>query len=88
MLMIMLSVKDLQKIKKLKKLVSKNIFTNDKNRIYTMCEATLQMLQMTVLEAEKAELTNEQFWIDFENAVNWWSVKDHNVIKGFEKAGQ
>ena len=88
MLMIMLSVKDLQKIKKLKKLVSKNIFTNDKNRIYTMCEATLQMLQMTVLEAEKAELTNEQFWIDFENAVNWWSVKDHNVIKEFEKAGQ
>lgn len=42
-----------------------------------MCEATLQMLIMTVIEAEKAGLTDEQFYINFENSVNELSIKDH-----------
>ena len=53
-------------------------FPNEKNRIWTMCQASLQMLMMTVIEAEKSNMVNEQFYIEFENAINQLSVKDHN----------
>lgn len=36
------------------------------------------MLMMTVIEAEKANMVNEQFYIEFEDAVNQLSIKDHN----------
>ena len=36
------------------------------------------MLMMTVIEAEKSNMVNEQFYIEFENAINQLSVKDHN----------
>lgn len=61
----------------LKQLLKKGLFSSEKNRIWTMCEATLQMLIMTVIEAEKAGLTDEQFYINFENSVNELSIKDH-----------
>lgn len=75
MLMIM---KKLDKIDYLKQLMNRGLFPNEKNRIWTMCQASLQMLMMTVIEAEKSNMVNEQFYIEFENAVNQLSVKDHN----------
>ena len=75
MLMIM---KKFDKIDYLKQLMNRGLFPNEKNRIWTMCQASLQMLMMTVIEAEKSNMVNEQFYIEFENAINQLSVKDHN----------
>ena len=75
MLMIM---KKLDKIDYLKQLMNRGLFPNEKNRIWTMCQASLQMLMMTVIEAEKSNMVNEQFYIEFENAINQLSIKDHN----------
>lgn len=53
-----------------------------------MCQATLQMAIMTVIEAEKAKMTDESFFIAFEDAINSLSVKDHNVndVGDFEES--
>ena len=84
MLMIM---KKLDKIDYLKQLMNRRLFPNEKNRIWTMCQASLQMLMMTVIEAEKSNMVNEQFYIEFENAINQLSVKDHNKddIRNFKE---
>lgn len=71
-------MKKLDKIDYLKQLMNRGLFPNEKNRIWTMCQASLQMLMMTVIEAEKANMVNEQFYIEFENAINQLSTKDHN----------
>ena len=71
-------MKKLDKIDYLKQLMNRGLFPNEKNRIWTMCQASLQMLMMTVIEAEKANMVDEQFYIEFENAINQLSVKDHN----------
>ena len=76
MLMIMKKLE--KKIDFLKQLMTRGRFPNEKNRIWTMCQASLQMLMMTVIEAEKANMIDEQFYIEFENAINQLSVKDHN----------
>ena len=76
MLMIMKKLE--KKIDFLKQLMTRGRFSNEKNRIWTMCQASLQMLMMTVIEAEKSNMVNEQFYIEFENAINQLSVKDHN----------
>ena len=38
----------------------------------------LQSLKLLIKEAEMLGLTNEQFWIDFEDELNELSIKDHN----------
>lgn len=76
MLMIMKKLE--KKIDFLNQLMTKGMFPNEKNRIWTMCQASLQMLMLTVIEAEKANMVNEQFYINFEDAINQLSVKDHN----------
>ena len=76
MLMIMKKLE--KKIDFVKQLMTRGRFPNEKNRIWTMCQASLQMLMMTVIEAEKSNMVNEQFYIEFENAINQLSVKDHN----------
>lgn len=76
MLMIMKKLE--KKIDFLKQLMNRGRFPNEKNRIWTMCQASLQMLMMTVIEAEKSNMVDEQFYIEFENAINQLSVKDHN----------
>ena len=76
MLMIMKKLE--KKIDFLKQLMTRGLFPNEKNRIWTMCQASLQMLMMTVIEAEKSNMVNEQFYIEFENAINQLSTKDHN----------
>ena len=76
MLMIMKKLE--KKIDFLKQLMTRGRFPNEKNRIWTMCQASLQMLMMTVIEAEKSNMVNEQFYIEFEIAVSQLSTKDHN----------
>lgn len=71
-------MKNDDRIEYLKQLLSKGLFPNEKNRIWTMCQASLQMLIMTVEEAEKAKMTDEQFYINFEDAINELSIKDHH----------
>lgn len=59
------------------KLLSAGRFPNDKNRIWTMCQVALKLCLQCVDEAEKSNLTNEQFYITFEDCLNKISVKDH-----------
>lgn len=59
------------------KLLSVGRFPNDKNRIWTMCQVALKLCLQCVDEAEKSNLTNEQFYIAFEDCLNKISVKDH-----------
>ena len=74
--------------KDLKQLLTRSLFPSEKNRIWTMCRVALQMLVMTVIEAEKAGMVNEQFYIEFENAINELSIKDHTKddINNFEES--
>lgn len=66
------------------KLLSAGIFPNNKNRVWTMCQVALKLATKCVEEAEKFELTDEQFFIAFEDALNVLSVKDHTSNKQFE----
>lgn len=86
MLMIMKKLE--KKIDFLKQLMTRGRFPNEKNRIWTMCQASLQMLIMTVIEAEKANMVDEQFFLEFEMAINQLSVKDHNKddIRDFKES--
>lgn len=77
----LMNMKNVNKIKYLKQLLSKGMFPSEKNRIWTMCQATLQMMLMTVAEAEKAKMTDEQFYLNFETAVSLLSTKDHSSDK-------
>lgn len=53
------------------------MFPNNKNRVWTMCQVALKLCLQCVDEAEKNNLTNEQFYIAFEDCLNKVSVKDH-----------
>lgn len=53
------------------------MFPNNKNRVWTMCQVALKLCLQCVDEAEKNNLTNEQFYIAFEDCLNKISVKDH-----------
>lgn len=59
------------------KLLSVGRFPNNKNRIWTMCQVALKLCLQCVDEAEKNNLTNEQFYIAFEDCLNKVSTKDH-----------
>ena len=59
------------------KLLSSGRFPNNKNRIWTMCQVALKLCLQCVDEAEKNNLTNEQFYIAFEDCLNKVSTKDH-----------
>lgn len=54
------------------------IFPNDKSRLWNMCKVVLILATKAVDEVERCNLTNEQFFIQFEDALNLLSVKDHN----------
>ena len=72
------------------KLLSAGRFANEKNRIWTMCQVALKLCLQCVDEAEKSNLTNEQFYLAFENCLNMISIKDHNkqdisIVDEFKK---
>lgn len=68
-------------------LIGKSMFPNDKNRIWSMCRASLYMTIKCMEEAEKCNMTNEQFFISWEDCINQISCKDHTTNKSedFEK---
>lgn len=66
------------------------MFPNNKNRVWTMCQVALKLCLQCVDEAEKNNLTNEQFYIAFEDCLNKVSVKDHtkqdeDIVNDFKK---
>ena len=66
------------------------MFPNNKNRVWTMCQVALKLCLQCVDEAEKNNLTNEQFYIAFEDCLNKVSVKDHakqdeTIVYDFKK---
>ena len=65
------------KLKFLEQLMTKGEFPNEHNRVWTMCQAALQMCIMAVAEAERCNMTNKQFYLSFEDSINKLSVKDH-----------
>lgn len=72
------------------KLLSAGRFPNNKNRVWTMCQVVIKLLLKTVEEAEKNNLTNEQFYLSFEDIINKASVKDHTkqdieIIEDFKQ---
>lgn len=82
-------MKELQK-ELLINLLSNGRFPNNKNRIWTMCQVTLKLCLMCVEEAEKNNLTDEQFYLSFEDIINKASVKDHTkqdmeIIEDFKQ---
>lgn len=54
-------------------------FDNDKNRMYNACQTALMMVKSVIMQAEALKMTDEQFFIDFEDELNELSIKDHNA---------
>lgn len=54
-------------------------FPNNKNRVWTMCNVVLQLATQCMGEAEKNNLTNEQFYLAWETALSILSTKDHTT---------
>lgn len=52
----------------------------DKNRLFNMGLLILKFTKEYIKQVEKAELTNEQFFIDWEIDLSNLSTKDHNKI--------
>lgn len=60
----------------LMKLIKSGRFPNEKNRVWTMCQAALQMCLQCVKEAEENNLTDEQFYIAFLDSLNALTIND------------
>ena len=60
------------------KLFNSESFPNEKKRIWTVCRTILKMVEQVVEEAEQLKMTDEQFYINFEDALNILSCKDHS----------
>lgn len=54
-------------------------YDNEKNRLWAQGQTLLKMLDVYVKQVEAAKMTDEQFFIEWEDAVNELSVKDHSV---------
>jgi hypothetical protein len=59
------------------KLFSAGRFPNNKNRVWTMCQVALKLCLQCVEEAENNNLTDTQFYLAWEDALNKISCKDH-----------
>lgn len=55
-------------------------YPNKKNELYNYCQAILHATSEIIRIAERNKLTDEQFFIDFEDKLNELSIKDHNKI--------
>ena len=67
-------------LKKIQKMtgIKQGKFDSEKNRMYNACQTALMMVKSVVNEAERLKMTDEQFFINFENKLNELSIKDHN----------
>lgn len=68
-------LKNLQKMTGIKQ----GNFDNDKQRLWSACQTVLYVTKNIIKQVEEAGMTNEQFFIDFEDELNELSVKDHNA---------
>lgn len=59
-------------------------FPNEKNRVWTMCNVVLKLATQCMEEAEKYNLTDEQFYLAWETALSILSTKDHTNNKQIE----
>lgn len=50
-------------------------YGNRKNQLYNACQSYLAMLDILIKQIEEEELTNEQFFLDFLDSINEYSVK-------------
>ena len=65
-----------------------NVYVSEKNRVWTLCQTALQMATMAMEEAERLKLTDSEFYIAFEDALNLISVKDHSNNSEIEDFAQ
>lgn len=54
-------------------------YSNRKNQLYHTCKTFILMLENLIKQVEYENMTNEQFFIDFEDKLNELSIKDHNA---------
>lgn len=67
--------KELQKVQKLTK-IKQGQYDNEKNRLYNMCQMSIQMLDELWNQIEKANMTNEQFCLDWLDSINEISIRN------------
>lgn len=67
--------------KKLQKVtgIKQGQFDNHKSMLYNACQTILFMTRNIIREVELAGMTNEQFFINFEDELNELSIKDHDA---------
>lgn len=51
-------------------------YDNEKNRLYNMCQMSIQMLDELWNQLEKADMINEQFCLDWLDKINEISVRN------------
>lgn len=51
-------------------------YDNEKNRLYHMCQMSIQMLDELWNQIEKADMINEQFCLDWLDKINEISVRN------------
>lgn len=51
-------------------------YDNEKNRLYNMCQMSIQMLNELWNQLEKADMINEQFCLDWLDKINEISVRN------------
>lgn len=54
-------------------------YDNEKNRLYNQGLTLLKMVSIYVKQVELAKMTNEQFFLDWEDKLNELSVMEHNA---------
>ncbi len=52
------------------------IYPNEKNRLYSMCRASIHVLEEIWTMIEKAEMQNEQFVLDWLDSINDISIRN------------
>ena len=67
--------KELQKVQKLTG-IKQGQYDNEKNRLYNMCKMSIQMLDELWNQIEKANMTNEQFCLDWLDSINEISIRN------------
>ena len=54
-------------------------YDNKKNQLYHQGQLLIQVISSYIKAIEEANMTNEQFFINFEDTINELSIKNHNA---------
>lgn len=55
--------------------IKQNNFDSEKNRMYNISKTILKGLEVYMKQVEELQMTNEQFFINFLDSVNAYSIK-------------